>query len=254
MTTRFSEIAEKSKEIEKELGLNLDAVLHKLTQEFGEFNDAVQKFRGIYSRSIGSMEHVEEEAGDLMFNLISVLYELGISPDELENYAEKTLKKFEERKNLYKKKIKITICGSAMFISEMEKLKNELESLEHEVKIPIDEFLDENGNKISSYDFRRLREEANYLNNPTPWLVDRKKYAINEHFKKIDWSEIILVANYDKDGIKNYIGGNTLIEIGLASYLNKRIFFLNPIPEVSYKDELIGIQPVIINGNLELLK
>ena len=150
--------------------------------------------------------------------------------------------------------MKITICGSTTFHREMERIKIELEGLGHEVKIPLDEFLDENGNKISSSDFRKLREEANYLNNPVKWILDRKKFAISEHFKKIDWAEIILVANYDKKEIKNYIGGNTLMEIGLAMHLNKKIFFLNPIPEVSYKDELLGIQPVILNGDLSLIK
>jgi NTP pyrophosphatase (non-canonical NTP hydrolase) len=251
---KFSEIAKETKEIEKYLEINLDAVLNKLTQELGEFNDAVQKFRGIYSKSQGSLENVQEEAGDLIFNFISVLHGLGINPDDLNLYAENTLKKFEERKHIYKKGLKITICGSAVFLSEMEKLKKDLEARGHETKLPLNEFLDERGNKMSADEFRRLREEMNYLNNPTPWLMERKKYAINEHFKKIEWSEIILVANFDKNGIANYIGGNTLMEIGLATHLGKKIFFLNPIPDVSYKDELLGMQPTIINGDLSLIK
>ena len=40
------------------------------------------------------------------------------------------------------------------------------------------------------------------------------------------------------------------MEIGYAHVLDKKIFFLNPIPVVSFKDELIAASPVIINGDL----
>ena len=99
----LKEIAEKGRIIEEEIGVDINAVLNKFTQEFGEFNDAVQKYRGIYCRQKnGDLEHIKEEAGDLMFNFISICNRLGINPDELQNYAENTLKKFEERKEAYK--------------------------------------------------------------------------------------------------------------------------------------------------------
>lgn len=64
-------------------------------------------------------------------------------------------------------------------------------------------------------------------------------------------ADAILVANFDKNGIKNYIGGNTLMEIGFAHVLNQKIFLLNPIPEIKYyKSEIEAVKPVIINGDL----
>lgn len=48
----FKDIAEEGNAIEDELWLGIDAVLHKITQEVGELNDAVQKYRGIYSKPI----------------------------------------------------------------------------------------------------------------------------------------------------------------------------------------------------------
>ena len=53
-----------------------------------------------------------------------------------------------------------------------------------------------------------------------------------------------------KDGKKNYIGGNTLMEMGLAFFLKKKIFLLNQIPELSYKEEILGVKPILINGDL----
>ena len=68
-------------------------------------------------------------------------------------------------------------------------------------------------------------------------------------------SDAILVLNYDKKGIKNYIGGNTLMEIGFAHILNKKIFLLNPIPDIDfYKSEIEATKPIILNGNLSNLK
>lgn len=55
-----------------------------------------------------------------------------------------------------------------------------------------------------------------------------------------------------KDG---YIGGAVLMEMAIAFYLKKPIYILNPIDESSkYKEELYGMFPKIINGNLSKIK
>ena len=73
------------------------------------------------------------------------------------------------------------------------------------------------------------------------------------HFEKVAWAEAVLILNYDKNNIKNYIGPNTLIEMALALYLGKKIFLLNPIPEMNYKEEILGVMPIVINGDLRLI-
>ncbi len=97
----FKEIAEKTKKLEDELGISMDDILNKLTQELGEFNDAIQKYRGRYCRRKVSLDDIKEEVGDVIFNIISVCNRLGIDPNELSKYAETTLKSFEERKDEY---------------------------------------------------------------------------------------------------------------------------------------------------------
>ena len=63
--------------------------------------------------------------------------------------------------------------------------------------------------------------------------------------------EAILVANYEKNGVPNYIGANTFLEIGFAHVLGQKIFLLNPLPENSYiKTELEAVRPVVIHGDL----
>ncbi len=97
-------IGEEGNKIEDEIGLDINDSLNKLTQELGEFNDAVQKFRGKYSKTkTENLEQIESEVGDLMFNIISICNRLGVNPDELPAYAQKTLDKLKERKELYLK-------------------------------------------------------------------------------------------------------------------------------------------------------
>jgi len=74
------------------------------------------------------------------------------------------------------------------------------------------------------------------------------------HYNEIVGSDAVLVLNFDKNGIKNYIGGNTLMEIGFAYVNNKKIFLLSPIPDMNYKDEIVACQPIVINNDLSLIK
>ncbi len=72
---------------------------------------------------------------------------------------------------------------------------------------------------------------------------------IRQHYKHILESDAIFVVNLKKNNIENYIGGNVLIEMGQAYVNNKKIFLMNSIPNVSYTDEIVALQPVVINGD-----
>src|SRR3989344_1496229 len=79
--------------------------------------------------------------------------------------------------------------------------------------------------------------------------------AIREFWRLMQGADAVLVMNFDKHGIKNYIGGNTLMEIGFAHVLDQKIFLYNPIPEIPYyKSEIEAVKPIIINGDFLLLK
>ena len=66
--------------------------------------------------------------------------------------------------------------------------------------------------------------------------------------------DAVLVLNYEKHGIKDYIGGSTFLEMYEAFRNNKKIYMYNPIPEGLLYDEIDGFSPIIINGNLEVIK
>lgn len=73
---------------------------------------------------------------------------------------------------------------------------------------------------------------------------------IRKHYDLITNSGAILVLNHDKKGVKNYIGGNSLMEMGFAHIHNKKIFLLNPVPELSYSDEISAMTDIVLNGDL----
>ncbi len=81
-----------------------------------------------------------------------------------------------------------------------------------------------------------------------------KGNVLKRYYNLIKESDGILVGNLEKHGIHDYIGGNTFLEMAFAHILDKPIYLQNPIPEISYKDELIAMQPIIINGDFSKIK
>ncbi|MAE13414.1 hypothetical protein CMO92_02515 [Candidatus Woesearchaeota archaeon] len=75
--------------------------------------------------------------------------------------------------------------------------------------------------------------------------------AIRAFWNKMQGADAVLVMNFDKHNIPNYIGGNTLMEIGFAHVLNQKVFLWNPIPDISYyKTEIEAVKPIIIDQDL----
>lgn len=153
--------------------------------------------------------------------------------------------------------MKITVCGSIAFYTEIEKLKGELEKRGYAVVIPLLSEVVPKYSDDKKINFAKYIEEHGGIEAfpPTNPIWTAKYDALNDHFKKIEWSDAIVVANYEKRGIEGYIGGNTLIEIGLAFYLKKDIYILNPISsDISYKQKIYGMKPVLLNGNLDSIQ
>ena len=84
--------------------------------------------------------------------------------------------------------------------------------------------------------------------------VDMKKHFIDKHIAKIRESDAILLANYDKNEMKNYIGANTFLEMAFAYILNKKIFLLQAIPDQPNAVEIAGLRPIVLENDLGLLE
>ena len=135
--------------------------------------------------------------------------------------------------------MKITVCGSVAFAGEIADIFNRLKEMGHEPLAHENLFTvaDGTAEEISMYDGEHHTVKI--------------KYDYIEAWHDIIISgDAILVCNFDKNGIKNYIGGSTLMEMGFAHVNNKKIFLLNPIPDMSYVDEIRAMQPVILDGDI----
>jgi len=133
--------------------------------------------------------------------------------------------------------MKIAICSSMAFAKEMVETKKKLEELGHRVIVQEDVELHANGTIKQEDKWRKLK-------------IDPLKV----YFKEIKKSNAIIVLNLNKNNIPNYVGGNTLIEMAFAHVLGKKIFLLNPVPKISYSDEIGAMKPIILNGDLSRIK
>ncbi len=153
--------------------------------------------------------------------------------------------------------MKITLCGSMKFHDEMEKIAKELESAGHEIKVPLLRIEVKEKGRDRKMSIRAFIESNggidSFSNDHDIW--EEKSNAIDDHFKKVEWCDAVLVANYPKHEIDGYVGGNTLMEVGLARYLRKKIYLLQPISsKLSYKEEILGMKPIVIDGDLSKIK
>ena len=135
----------------------------------------------------------------------------------------------------------ITICGSNAFKEKMLEYKKLLKEAGHEaiVRPDYEAFI-----KGEKQDVWQLVENGEHAR------VKKENGYIKWYYDAIVRSDAILVLNFDKKDIQNYIGGNTLMEMGFAHVNDKKIFLLNSVPEVSYKDEILAMFTKILNGDL----
>lgn len=136
--------------------------------------------------------------------------------------------------------MKIYIVGSMQFAKEMLEAQEALKKMGIESLVPAD--------------------TNECLDNPELNMDDDhciKNNIGKECIKIQEQCDAILVLNYEKDGIKGYIGAHTLIEMGLADYIGQKIFILFPHPtkdEARYAMEVKHMNPIILDGDVSKIK
>ena len=140
--------------------------------------------------------------------------------------------------------MKILIICSKKFYSKIEEVKKELEKRNIEVFLP------------NCYDNPTAEQEAWDLGAKEHQKFKAKMYKQSED--TIREMDAVLVLNLDKekDGeiLRNYIGGATFLEMYDAFRLGKKIYLYNDIPNGMLYDEIEGFNPIVINGDLKLIK
>jgi hypothetical protein len=140
--------------------------------------------------------------------------------------------------------MKLLIVCSTSFYDKIKPIKEELENKGFILKMP--NCYDD---PVTNEDNKKMNEEE-YMA-----FFKEMYYESRESISKVDG---ILVLNYDKvkngNNYKNYIGASTFLEMYEAFMQNKKIYMLNDYPDNMLYDEIKGFNPIIINGNLDLIK
>ena len=140
----------------------------------------------------------------------------------------------------------ITICSSAAFFKQAVDVQDQLEKFGFEVIVPATA--------------TRMKESGDFdVSHHKTWFADANDYhkkaqLMRAHFEEVEKGDAILVLNYEKHGVKNYIGGNVLMEMAIAFWLKKPIFIMNEMPEESaFEEEIRGMEPILLHGDAKAL-
>lgn len=133
------------------------------------------------------------------------------------------------------------ISGSMAFAKEMVDVKKTLERMGHTVFVP--------------HDIDAHLENPDFVDDLSGNIKHvQETDLMRKCFDLVAQSDAVLVLNLARKGINGYIGTSTLMEIGLAYYLGKKLFLYNDIPhwdEVRWAHEINIMQPTIIHGDLK---
>ena len=136
--------------------------------------------------------------------------------------------------------MKILVICSKAFYNRIDLIKQKLEEMGHSIALP------------NSYDNPGAEKEAWSLGDKAH--AEFKKRMFQQSEATISNMDAVLTLNFDKNGKPNYIGGATFLELYEAFMKGKKIYMYNPIPEGMLYDEIAGFSPIIIDGNLDLVK
>jgi hypothetical protein len=127
----------------------------------------------------------------------------------------------------------VAICGSMTFIGEMNQLGSALKDRGFLVHLPA---LEESGVRWNSESLESLAFKRRY---------------IDGHLEKIRSSDLVLIANYPKEGLLGYIGANTLMEAAFGYALGKRIILLYEPGQQPCRIEIASIANTILDGDID---
>lgn len=139
--------------------------------------------------------------------------------------------------------MKLLIICSKKFYDKIEDIKKELNK---NIEVFLPNCYDA---PDTEFKMRELGKKAH---------TDFKSRMFKQSEDTIKSVDAVLVLNFDKekDGVvyKNYIGGATFLEMYEAYRYKKKIYLYNDIPEGMLFDEIEGFDPIVINGNIKLVK
>ncbi|MEK7519810.1 MAG: hypothetical protein AAB581_01005 [Patescibacteria group bacterium] len=136
--------------------------------------------------------------------------------------------------------MKLFICCSKHVYEKIPPIQEQLERMGHVITLP-----NSYEEPMKEEDMKKVSPEAHQK-----WKAD----MIHRQKAKVLDNDAVFVPNLEKYGQPNYIGGATFLEIFCAFDAGKKIFLYNPVPDNILRDELLGMNPTIINGDLTKIR
>lgn len=136
--------------------------------------------------------------------------------------------------------MKLFLCASKYNYHKIPPIAKQLRKMGHILTMPNkyrDPFLEE-----------RVKAESKEKH------IQVKRKFLKLQVKKVLRNDAVLILNFEKNGQMNYLGGSTFLEMYEAFKAKKKLFLYNPIPEGMLRDEITAFNPLVINGNLDLVK
>jgi hypothetical protein len=144
------------------------------------------------------------------------------------------------------KKRRINVLGSSHFMVEMVAAKNKLCEMGYEGTIHP---------HYEAFVKGEMKEHLNRWYKGEKAALKRENNYLKVHYSHILESDAVLFINAEKNGIKNYIGPNVLIEMGQAYVNNKPMFLMYDLPKDSpFIDEVASMDPICLHGDFDNLK
>ncbi|MBI4458191.1 hypothetical protein HY633_04470 [Candidatus Uhrbacteria bacterium] len=136
--------------------------------------------------------------------------------------------------------MRIGVIGSMHFTEKMLELRDCLAALGHDAFVTT----------LAAPFVGKSDEEKERIKITQKMHLD----AIREFWRLMQGADAMLVANFEKNGVPNYIGANTFLEIGFAHVLGQNVYLLHAPPENSYiATELAAMRPIVLDGDLARL-
>ncbi len=132
--------------------------------------------------------------------------------------------------------MKIFIICSKAFYGEIPPIQRDLESMGHEIVLP------------NSYDNPNAEKESHAAGESAHLDFKRRMFERSRRVTK--GVDAVLTLNFEKNGVPNYIGGATFLELYDAYTLGKKIYLWNDMPEGILYDEIHGFAPIVLHGDL----
>lgn len=137
--------------------------------------------------------------------------------------------------------MKIMISGSMTFAHDMLVLEKELQKLGHNVYLP----LGMEPHLADSTFPDNLKDDLTFC---------LENDVIRKNFDQLAEMDAILIFNKKKNDIEGYMGVSTLMELGIAYFLKKKLFIFYDIPHFNkhrFAHEVTIMQPTFLHEKLE---